>query len=138
LYGLAADITAQIAKQIPLLESGIAALQATREHEFVKGVKPTQIIAQVADQFKLTTGANGQARQTVKQFSDHESAFRNLYGVINAVTRVAQNQEPAEHHRLEAVGGELARFDNKAWNRLNILAGSMAEDKYNKILGVTI
>jgi hypothetical protein len=135
LGGLAREITSQITDKIKMIDSGIAALQGTREHEFVKGVKPSQVIAQVADEYKLTFGQKGQAVAAIGEYVNHESSFRNLYGVINAITRVAQEQEPAEQHRLEAVGGELARFSDKDWNRTNVLAGSMNEDKYNKILG---
>ncbi len=135
LGGLAAEITSQIGSKINLIRDGFDAFQATRAHEFVKGVKASQVIAQVADQFKLTTGVNGQALATVGAYTDHESAYRSLYGIINAVTRVAQTQEPAEQHRLEAIGGELCRLDAKRWNALNVVAGSMEEAKYNKILG---
>ena len=136
LGGLAANITAQIAKQIPMITSGMEAMDAAHEHTPVDGVKISQIIAQVADQFKLTTGPNGQARATVAEFTNHEASFRSLYGVVNAITRMAQDQEPAERLRLEEVSGELLRLDATRWNRLNVLAGSMEETKYNKILGV--
>lgn len=137
LHGLAANITAQIAKQIPLITSGLEAMDAAHEHTPVEGVKMSQIIAQVADQFKLTTGPNGQARAAVSEFTTHEKGFRSLYGVVNAITRVAQNQEPAERLRLEEASGELLRMNEKQWNRLNVLAGSMEEEKYNKILAIT-
>jgi hypothetical protein len=135
LHGLAGNITAQIAKQIPQITSGLEAMDAAHSHELVQGVKMSQVIAQVAEQFKLTTGPNGQARQTVAEFTHNESGFRSLYGVVNAITRVAQNQEPAERLRLEEIGGELLRMNDKAWNRLNILGGSMETAKYDKILG---
>jgi len=138
LGGLAANITAQIAKQIPLITSGLEAMDAAHSHELVKGVKMSQVIAQVAEQFKMTTGPNGQARQTVAEFTAHEGGFRSLYGVVNAITRMAQDQEPAERLRLEEVSGELLRLNDKGWNRLNVLAGSMEEAKYNKILGVAV
>jgi hypothetical protein len=135
LHGLAANITAQIAKQLPMITSGLEAMDAAHSMEFVAGVKPSQLIAQVAEQFKLTTGPKGQALATIGEYTTHESGFRNLYGIVNAITRAAQTQIPAEQHRLEEVGGELLRLDAKGWNRLNILAGSMDEAKYNKIIG---
>lgn len=135
LKSLAAEITSKVGEKINLVRDGIEVLQATREHEFVKGVKPSQIIAQVAEQFNLTTGQKGQAVKMVEEYVNHESGFRNLYGIINAVTRTAQTQPAAEQHRLETVGGSLAQLNPAGWNRLNVLAGSMAEEKYNKILG---
>jgi len=135
LHGLAANITAQIQKRIPMITSGLEAFDAAREHEFVAGVKASRVIAQVAEQFKLTTGPKGQAVATIGEYGQHESGFRNLYGIVNAITRTAQTQVAAEQHRLEGVGGELLRLDAKGWNRLNILAGSMDETKYNKIIG---
>ena len=135
LKGLASEITVKIADKIKLINDGITTLRSTQEHEFVKGVKPSQIIAQIADSYKLTPGQKGQAVATVGEYVNHESAYRNLYGIINSITRMAQTQEPAEQHRIEAVGGQLAGYSDKDWNRLNVLAGSMNEDKYNKILG---
>lgn len=138
LGGLASSITAQIATAIPQITSGLEAIDAAHSHTLVAGVKMSQLIAQVAEEFKMTTGPNGQARQMVAEFTAHEQGFRSLYGVVNAITRIAQNQEPAERLRLEETAGELLRLNDKGWNRLNVLAGSMDEVKYNKILGVAV
>jgi ATP-dependent Lon protease len=85
---------------------------------------------------KLTIGLNGQAIQTVNEYITHESGFRNLFGIINAITRVAQHQEADEHFRLESVAGELAQLDKTGWQRLNAIAGNMKEEQRNKVFGI--
>lgn len=135
LKGLASSIQAQINNAIPILADGIDRLTNTQALEFSKGVKPSQLIAQIADNYKMTTGEKGQAIATVAEYVNHESNFRNLFGIINAITRVAQTQIPAEHHRLEEIGGDLTQLTPNQWERLNNVAAYMPEERYNKILG---
>lgn len=133
LGGLANSITAQIEKTVPVLKDGILTLVNTQNH--VMTARPSELIAQVALDHKLTTGLNGQAVATMAAFADHERSHNNLFGIINAITRVAQEQDADEHFRLESVGGELAQLNDKGWNRLNVLAGSMREEQRDKIFG---
>ena len=134
LAGLADDISAKIEETIPILNKGIEVLINTQNFGFV--TKPAEIVAQIALDHKLSTGLNGQAIQTVNEYITHESGFRNLFGIINAITRVAQHQEADEHFRLESVAGELAQLDKTGWQRLNAIAGNMKEEQRNKVFGI--
>ena len=118
---------------MPILHEGIAALLQTQALEFT--ARPSEIIAQIAEDYKLTTGDKGQAKQALTAYGDHEVGFRNLFGIINAVTRTAQLGNPAEQFRLEAIGGELAQLDQRGWNRLNTVAEAMKVEKRDKIYG---
>lgn len=134
LVGLAQSITAQIEKTIPLLADGISALMATQQLALT--AKPSEVIAQVALDHKLTTGMNGQSVQVMSEYRDHERQFRNLFGIVNAVTRAAQLQDSDEQFRLEEIGGLLTQLSDKGWTRLNTIASSMKEETRNKVFGV--
>jgi len=132
---LAGDITAKINETVPTLMNGINALLGTKDRKFE--ANPSELIAQVANEYKLSTGGTGQAVQVLDQYGKHESAFRNLFGIVNAVTRTAQLQkDPAEQFRLEEVGGQLTNLDSKQWDRLNTVAMALGKEKVEKTYGI--
>jgi len=133
LHGLALDISAKITDTVPMLAQGIAALLATEAMELT--ARPSEMIAQIADDHKLSTGPKGQAVAVLEEYANHESSFRNLFGVINAITRAAQKVSPVEQMRLEAIGGELSQLNGDGWKRINSIAANMKEEKRNKIFG---
>ena len=101
-------------------------------------VTPSAAIAQVAQDFKLTTGAKGQAATVVKQYGQHENSHRNLFGIVNAITRTAQLYDPHEHVRLDVIGGNLLNFDDGKWERFNKRAAGMDEETHNQIFGIVV
>jgi hypothetical protein len=135
LGGLADDIMNQIDATIPTLQSGIDTLINTQTMEL--SAKPSEVIAQVALNHKLTTGQKSQATDVLSQYADHESGFRNLFGIVNAVTRAAQIQkQSADQFYLEEIGGALAQMDKATWARFNNAAQSLDPEKVNKVYGV--
>jgi len=105
-----------------------------RDHKLV--VPPTQMIAQIAQDYQLSSGPNGQAVEVVKQFNKHERADRNLFGIVNAITRAAQEYDPAEHVRLDEIGGNFLGISEQRWEAYNQRAAALSEKKRNRIFGV--
>lgn len=134
LNGLASDIRNNILQTIPMLEEGIDTLLAARQRNLT--AQPSEVIAQIAETYKLSNGLKGQAVETVEKFVNHESNSRNMFGIVNAITRVAQTQTPDEQVRLEGIGGNIVGLSDTGWDRLNTLAQNMSEEKRNKIFGV--
>lgn len=117
----------------PMLGGYVDQFLAMKERELE--VKPSQMIAQVAQDYKLSTGSNGQAVATLSQFATHENAHRNLFGIVNAITRAAQEYDPNEHVRLDEVGGTLMGFDEKRWESYNKRAAGLSPKQVDKIYG---
>ena len=135
LTKLANDITCKIDESIPILNEGITKLLEAKN--MALKANPSEIIAQIAYNYKLSTGQTSQAVESVTQYGTHESNFRNLFGIVNAVTRAAQLQkDPAEQFRLEEIGGRLISLNDKEWNRLNQSAMSLDKEKVDKAYGI--
>lgn len=127
------DLVGGVTMGVPQIESQIDSFLEMRQREL--DVPVTHMIAQIAQDYNLTSGGKGQAVQVVQQFNKHEKANRNLFGIVNSITRVAQEVDPVEHVRLEQVGGSLMEFDATGWDAYNKRASAMKDAKRNKIFG---
>jgi hypothetical protein len=134
LGGLASEIKVKIHNQLKVLDRGIDTLLATQDKPF--STDATRLIAQTAIENNLTPGEKGQARDVLKQYADHESSFRNLFGIVNAVTRAAQNYDVREQFRMEAIGGKLAGYSEDDWTRFNNRAMNMDDKARDKVYGI--
>ena len=133
LVSLRTSLFDGITTAAPLLGGYIDKFLAMKDLELT--VKPSEMIAQVAQDYKLSTGSKGQAVATVAQYVEHENANRSLFGIVNAITRAAQEYDPAEHVRLDEIGGTLMGFDEKRWESYNQRAAGMSDKQRNKIYG---
>ena len=133
LHGLADDITFKINETVPILNEGIDSLINTQTLALT--AKPSEVIAQIALESKLSSGMSGQAVRIVDEYGKHEAGFRNMFGIINAITRAAQTYDPAEQFRLEEIGGELLQLGQGGWESLNRRAADMKKEQRDKILG---
>ena len=122
-----------INETLPLISAGID--QFLEMQKMPLTAQPTEIIAQIAQDYKLSSGQNGQAVEVVRQFGKHESGNRNLFGIVNAITRAAQEYDPAEHVRLDEIGGGMMEYDPSKWVAYNNRAKGMSEKQRNKIFG---
>ena len=89
------------------------------------------VIAQAAVEFKLLPD---EALESIKQFNQHESSHRNLFGLINSITRAGQFGRVNE---LDAVGGKLVAFTGPDWNRFMKAAQTITDEKMQTILGLS-
>jgi len=132
LAELSAEIVGGIHRAIPKLKDGFDLMIAAQNRAL--GADPSKVIAEVADKYKLESP---QARETLEAFGNHESQFRNLFGVVNAITRAAQKQKvDSEQFRMEEIGGKLCSMSDQAWQRLNLSALNLEDKAINKIYGL--
>jgi len=132
LASLSAEILGGISKAIPHLREGFDLMIAAKQR--VLQVDPSAMIAEVAIKHKLEAN---QAMQTLDAYGTHESSFRSLFGIVNAITRVAQKQKvDAEQFRLEEIGGQLCKLSDASWSRLNTLAGGLSQAERDKAYGI--
>lgn len=127
-------IVTNINEQIPLIKAGVDTFLTMKDKNLE--VSADKMIAQVARDHKLSYGQKGEAAQAVIEFGKHESNFKNLFGIVNAITRVAQLQNPDEQVRLEEIGGYLMGFDDSRWVDYNKRAKTLHKDEYNKVFGL--
>jgi len=119
---------------IPMFADGIDKFVAMQNLKLE--AMPSNMIAQIAQDHKLIPGGNGQAVAIASQFASHEKNSRNLFGIVNAITRAAQDYDPSEHVRLDEIAGILMDHTEDSWKRYNQRANGMPEDQKNKIFGI--
>ena len=134
LTKLATSIHDGVDELIPMFASGIDKFVAMQDLKLE--AMPSNMIAQIAQDHKLTPGGNGQAVAVASQFANYEKDSRNLFGIVNAITRAAQDYNPSEHVRLDEIAGVLMDHTEHSWKLYNSRANGMSEDQKNKIFGI--
>jgi hypothetical protein len=129
-------IAENINDQIPLMAEGIARFLALKDREIAKDVKLSNIFAMVAYENAMSFGVSGQAATMVKKFTDFEASNRNLFGIVNAVTRAGQEYNPTEWVRFDTIAGKLMNMSDGQWTNLQARAKAMDVKVYNKVYGV--
>lgn len=136
------DLRERIAKnihdQIPLLAKGVDKFLALRSYEVEKNVKLSNIFAMVAMENGFSLGQNGQLAKIVTKFQNHESNNRNLFGIVNSITRTGQEYDNAEWVRFDMVAGQLTNYTEQQWKALQSRANVMEEKAFNKAYGIAV
>jgi len=136
LKDLRVDICDNIHAQIPLMAEGVARFLALKDKVVAKEVKLSNIFAMVAYENAMSFGASGQAATMVKMFQEHEADNRNLFGIVNAITRTGQSYDNSEWVRFDTVAGNLMNYSDNEWENLQARAKAMDTKVYNKVYGV--
>ena len=137
LKGLRIDIAANINDQIPLIQAGVDKFLALRDKIVAKDVPMGNIFALIAKENAMSFGANGQVSALAVEFANHEAANTNLFGVVNAITRVGQNYSPSEWVRFDEVAGKLMGYSDSQWEGFQTRAkGLDAKEVREKIYGL--
>lgn len=133
LVKLKMEIAKNIQDQIPLLAPGIKQFLATRAMETgkasVKGV-----IAAVSSDYKLS---KREATEFLEQYITMESEHRNLFGIINGLTRAGQKFDNKTWVRLDEVAGGLMETSANSWNTILRRADTFTDKDYEKIFALT-
>ena len=136
LNDLRERIVNNINDQIPLLAEGVARFLATKEMKVDSGVKLSNIFALIAYEQKMSFGTEGQASTMVKQYLNHEEGNKNLFGVVNAITRTGQLYSPDEWVRFDEIAGRMISLPQNKWESLQARAKAMDSDMVNKVYGI--
>jgi len=129
-------IAENINSQIPLMAEGVTRFLALRDKVVAKDVKLSNLFAMVAYENAMSFGVSGQAATMVKKFSDFEASNRNLFGIVNAITRTGQEYGNADWVRFDTIAGKLMNFSDGQWENLQARAKAIDPKVYNKVFGV--
>ena len=129
-------IVKNINDTLPILKDGMASFMEMRNRTLK--TSPSKMLAQIAQDYKLSIGNSGQAAAAVSEYATHETGYNNLFGIVNAITRAAQTFDPDQHVRMEEVAGNLMSFGETEWDAYNVRANSMSDKVYNKTYGIVV
>jgi hypothetical protein len=136
LNDMRAEIANNIHEQIPLMAEGVARFLTLKDKTIAKDVKLSNVFAMVAYENAMSFGVKGQAATMVKKFQDFEAGNRNLFGIVNAITRAGQEYDNTEWVRFDTIAGKLMNISDAAWENLQARAKAIDPKVYNKVYGV--
>lgn len=129
LLALKCQIQDNIEAQLPLLPQGIERLLGIRAMG-TDGVSMKPVIAQVCSENKFD---KRQATEVLAQWVEHESSDRNLFGVVNAITRAGQEFDNQSWVKFDEIGGRLVYTSQDRWSATMRRAGTLNTKDIEKV-----
>lgn len=126
------EIAENIQYQMPLLSDGIRKFLDTKAMK-VENISMMKVIAAVVNENKID---KKQGAEVYNQWADFESEDKNLFGIINAVTRAGQTFDNANFVKFDEIGGGLMGITTVNWNRLLKRAETLEAKDIQSILAV--
>jgi hypothetical protein len=137
LKDLAKRILTNIQLQIPMMGNGIAALLDTKNKVIPLTTSMQGIFAKLGLTYGLTPV---QVNEVYKQWVDFESHDKNLFGVINAVTRAGQKFNNETWYDFDVLGGKLIEFSigkgKNSWETFVRQAQDLTKEELNNAYGI--
>lgn len=117
--------------QVPLLDDIVQKFLDTRELKLSARVK--QVFALIADENSFT---GKQIESVASNFLNHEKADKNLFGIINAITRAGQEFDTDTWLGFDKLAGKMAGMSKANWERFNKRASALTDEQVSKALAV--
>ena len=129
LEELRLQIKENIEAQLPLLPQGIERMLGLRAMG-TDGVRMKNVIATVCKDNRLS---KKESTAVLAQWVEHERNDRNLFGVVNSVTRAGQTFANDGWVKFDELGGRLLDLNESRWTALTKRADSFDEKDFEKI-----
>jgi len=127
------EIAKNIQHQIPLLAPGIKTFLATRAMDTGKA-SIKGIVAAVSSDYKLT---KREASEFLDQYVTLESGERNLFGIINGLTRAGQVFDNKTWVKFDEIAGSLLNTSADRWATILRRADTFTDKDYEKVFALT-
>ena len=127
------EIAQNIQQQIPLLAPGIRKFLETRSLETGKA-SIKGIIASVSSDYKLS---KREATEFLAQYGEFEAESRNLFGIINGLTRAGQKFDNSTWVRFDEIAGSLMDTSADRWATILRRADTFTDKDYEKVFSLT-
>jgi hypothetical protein len=123
------EIAKNIQHQIPLLAPGIKTFLATRAMETGKA-SIKGIVASVASDYKMS---KREATEVLNQYGEYEAENRNLFGIINGITRAGQKFDNTTWVKFDEIAGSLMATSADRWATILRRADTFTDKDYEKV-----
>ena len=127
--GLAVHIRHNIEAQLPLLPDGIERFLGIKVHES-GDVSMKNIIGAICSDKRL---GRKESTEVLTQWVQHERTDRNLFGVVNAITRAGQKLDNTSWVKFDGLGGELLDMTEGRWSAIKQRADSYTDKEIEKV-----
>ena len=129
LEGLAADIRQNIEAQLPLLPDGIERFLGIKIHT-ADDVAMKNVIGAICSDKRL---GKKESTEVLTQWVQHERTDRNLFGVVNAVTRAGQTFDNTGWVKFDEIGGDLMSMTDNRWDAIKKRADTYTEKEIEAV-----
>lgn len=127
------EIAKNIQFQIPLLAPGIKKFLATRAMETGKA-SVKGIVASISSDYKLS---KREATMFLDQYGEFEAGNRNLFGIINGLTRAGQKFDNTTWVKFDEIAGSLMETSADRWATILRRADTFSDKDYEKVFSLT-
>jgi len=132
LDSLKLEIAKNIQHQIPLLAPGIKKFLETRSLETGKA-SVKGIVASIVSDYKLS---KREATEFLNQYGEHEAGNRNLFGIINGLTRAGQKFDNGTWVKFDEIAGSLMDTSADRWATILRRADTFNDKDYEKVFSL--
>ena len=129
LGGLASTIRQNIEAQLPLLPDGIERFLGIKVHTCDE-VSMKSLIGAVCTDRKL---GKKESTEVLTQWVQHERTDRNLFGIVNAITRAGQTLDNTGWVKFDEIGGDLMGMTENRWDALKKRADTYTDKEIEKV-----
>jgi hypothetical protein len=133
LATLKTEIGESIKAQLPIATEAIDKFLATRKLEISTNAR--DVLAVIAMDEKLTAA---EAYRAYKAHDLFESESNNLFGIVNAITRMGQSFNAETNYSMDVLGGKLSQMTSGGWDRIVSKSRSINADDIMSVYGVAV
>lgn len=136
LESVRTTLLSKLQEQLPKINIGLDKLMASQQLKLDNDIVLSNVIAQVVLDHSLTQGKNGHAVAIAQEFQKHEKENRNLFGIVNSITRAAQQYVNEDWVKMDEIGGRMAFMSDSQWDSFKARAKSMDTNTRDKVFGI--
>ena len=133
LNALKLQMAENIEYQLPILPDGIRKF-IELQTKTTNDVRMKNVIAAISMDSKLL---RKEATEVFSQWAENENQDRNLFGVVNAITRAGQVFDNQTWTKFDALGGDLVEMSENRWSSILKRAESLDEKDFEKVFAVS-
>ena len=128
LIQLRKRIVDNIEDQLNLVPVAVRQFLGTRDLKVEGSMKST--IAAICSKSRLD---KKESAEVLNQFVSHEKDHRNLFGIINAITRAGQELDNDQWVKMDELGGSLSLWGLDEWNSLTSFANTLPVKEVDEV-----
>lgn len=120
LVELKKRITDNVEKQLKLVPLAVRKFLSVRDLKVEGSMKATLAAICIKNRFERR-----ESQEILQQFVTHEKEHRNLFGIINAITRAGQIFDEESWVKFDEIGGKMVGYSPDEWGSLNSYANTL-------------
>ena len=128
LVELKKRITDNVEKQLKLVPMAVRKFLSVRDLKVEGSMKATLAAICIKNRFERR-----ESQEILQQFVTHEKEHRNLFGIINAITRAGQVFDEESWVKFDEIGGKMVGYSPDEWGSLNSYANTLPVKEVDEV-----